>query len=333
MLSDSWRLFVKLTAAGWLLVCVGDKLFAANLAAISAHLGSYDTNGGFSAADNVFMTVTDPSGRETGYDPFLNVWKEEIPGSSSSSETVDDDETGQKGPADFTLYIAEDPTSGEYVYSVYALRDVMCLLELNIDKENGARTHYKFQSYVASGTVSLYNLQYDPAPAAAVPVVTKVVTFDTLRRDILVTFKLNQLGDDKFVKDLGNNIGLAEKLYAVCEKRSADKQKGCEPAVNALRLFVKRLELANKKCDDPAACDEGPLWEEFRKKHGKDRDYDEFFKEHDKEERGKAKDKPKRFVTDEALAIIKGDAEILMAKLAGEKSEGPAPEKKKGDKR
>ena len=120
-----------------------------------------------------------------------------------------------------------------------------------------------------------------------------------------------------FVASLTRNMDLAERLSGLCGKRKAKKDK-CEPAVNVLKLFVKRLELANRKCDNPADCDEEREWSAFRKAHGGDNDYKDFFRDWDKDEWHKQKKGSKRFVSDGALKIISEDAGWLIKSLGGE---------------
>ncbi|MBI5743261.1 MAG: hypothetical protein HY952_01805 [Elusimicrobia bacterium] len=145
----------------------------------------------------------------------------------------------------------------------------------------------------------------------------KTVVFNTLRNDVLVARQLNQLGDDKFVGSLTKNIELAEKLAGVCEKHKTSKTKGCKPAANVLKLFVKRLELASRKCDKPDACDEEREWSTFRKEHGREDDYKDFFRDWDRDDWHKHKKQCHRVITDEALKIIKDDAGWLIKFLDG----------------
>ncbi|MCG2726689.1 MAG: hypothetical protein L6420_10670, partial [Elusimicrobia bacterium] len=162
-------------------------------------------------------------------------------------------------------------------------------------------------------------------PGAPAPTIIKEVTFQLLRDDVLVAQKLNQIGDDKFVDSLIKQIILAEKLAEKCDKpKGHDKSKGhdtkdkvCKPAIAVLKLFIKRLEIANRKCDKPQDCDEEPAWLAFRKEYGKDKDFKDFFKKWDKDKWHKWKNKCKRFITDEALNIIRDDAEILIQDLGG----------------
>ena len=172
------------------------------------------------------------------------------------------------------------------------------------------------KDYISSGTISLYSLQFDPAPGAPAPVIIKTITFVNLRGDVTVARQLNQLGDDRFASSLIKNIDLAEKLSGVCNKRKAKKDK-CEPAIAVLELFIKRLELANRKCDNPADCDEERELAAFRKEHGRDADYHDFFRDLDRDDWHKHKKSSKRFATDEALKIISEDAGWLIKSLGG----------------
>ena len=294
--------------------------------------GSSNANGSYSLETKVQLVVRDPLGRKIGLDPTAGIQFNDVPGTNYSVESIGDIESGSPGPESIMLSIMR-AMKGEYQIKVFCLDDTKYSLTVRTQKSEGLKEGVQaFSSYITSGTTNLYEMSYDPDPVVTDLPVKKEVGFSDLSGEVRVGAEFRQLGEGKFEQSLLKTVTLAEKLSAVCEKREADAHKGCEPAVNVLRLFVKRLELANKKCDDPAVCDEGPLWEEFRNKHGKDRDYDEFFKEHDKEGRGNAKDKPKRFVTDEALAIIKGDAEILMGNLAGEKPGDRKQNKDKPDK-
>ncbi|NLI10040.1 MAG: hypothetical protein GX447_04730 [Elusimicrobia bacterium] len=104
---------------------------------------------------------------------------------------------------------------------------------------------------------------------------------------------------------------MAEKIYDKCEKtdkKDGDKNKKCyRPVISVLRMFVKRLEITNKKCDKTAACDEEKEWNNFHDKYGKDKDLKEFFSEWEKDEWHKYKKSCKRFVSEEALDIVSSD--------------------------
>jgi hypothetical protein len=142
-----------------------------------------------------------------------------------------------------------------------------------------------------------------------------------------VAQSLKQIGDDKFVASLNRVVNLAGRLADKCNKHDKHR-KSCAPAVAVLKLFVMRLETANRRCDskNPGGCDEDRDWDDFGKEHRKDHDYDDFFREWDRDDWHKHKKTCKRFVTDEALKIIKEDAQWLIKSLGGE------IDKKHGDK-
>ena len=140
---------------------------------------------------------------------------------------------------------------------------------------------YQFKAFISSGTTMEYKIYVDPIPGAPAPVISKEVTFDVLRGDVNVAYKLNQLSDKKFKNELIKIIDRAEKLSIKCDKKKK-KDEDCgnkKAAVNQLNSFIKRMEQALKK---------------------------------------DAKDKKKKkFITDEAFNIIKSDAEILIKDLGG----------------
>jgi len=156
------------------------------------------------------------------------------------------------------------------------------------------------------------------------------VTFDTLRQDFTVAQKLNQIGDDKFVNSLIRMINIAEKLTEKCKKyEDKNKHKRCTPAIAVLKMFIKRLEIVNKICDNPNECkskckkkedcDEDFEFNNFRKENIKDNELKDFFEEWDKDEWHKHKKMCKRFVTDEALKIISEDIDWLIKSIDVEK--------------
>ena len=295
------------------------------------------------------ILIVDAQGRRTGFlreapldgDTLLNK-VEEIPVSMYIRQGLDapSDEdpvvVDPRGGASYRVLTISDATSGYYNLKLIGVNNGGYQLEGTFQKTDGDITHLNnFNGFVLQGETTTISINYDPAPGAPAPVMTKTVTFDTLRNDVSAARQLNQLGDDKFVRGLIKNIDLAEKLAAVCDKRKREKDKPCEPAANVLKLFVKRLELANHKCDvrNPAPCDEEREWTAFRREHGKDHDYDDFFRDWSRDDWHKDKKTCKRFVSDDALKIISGDAGWLIKSLGGEmdkRHDEPRGDDKKG---
>ncbi len=261
------------------------------------------------------ILVTDPLGRKSGFVADGKIVLD-IPGSNYVAESVDDYSGANKGN-ESVVFLVNDPIAGQYNFVVVGLANTKYSFQIHAEDSDGKEviSYADIHSgIISSGMTQQYVLNYTPA-SGGVSSVGKTINFAGLRNDVTIAEKLNELGAEKFVKSLVKNIDLSEKLYAVCDKRKTPKAKGCEPAVDVLRLFVKRLELANRKCDSAGGCDEGPELAAFEKAHRGDRDYDDFFRAWDKDDWHKSKKTSKRFVTDEALSIIRGDAEVLIKTL------------------
>ena len=277
----------------------------------------------------VHFIVTDSLGRRTGFKSFFTTARgtlriksyREIPNSSYGVDQV-----GSLDPS----IIPDEPESAVLDFFPPIVKDTYTIQFIGIDDckysagmslhdlgGNNAGESIVYTAYITSGATQQYAIYLDPTPGASVPVITKTVTFNALRNDISVAQKLNQLGDDKFANSLVRNIDLAEKLSTLCDKRKSKKDK-CEPAIAVLGLFVKRLELANRKCDNPADCDEEREWATFRKEHSKNDDFKDFFRDWDSDDWNKNKKTSKRFITDEALKIITEDAQWLLKSLVAE---------------
>ncbi|HNT96954.1 MAG TPA: hypothetical protein PKK31_01650 [Elusimicrobiales bacterium] len=270
--------------------------------------------------------VTDPQGRRTGYDataPFNETLLinevHEIPGSNYMIEGIADNTGEGIDEASYRELYIHTPLPGNYTIQIVGKRIGAYRLFADFHKSDLTMQPYEIFGFSVTGQSSVLSAEYDPAPDALPIVIIKTTTFDSLRNDVVVARQLNQLGDEKFARSLIVNIDLAEKLARVCDKRKGKKDKPCQPAIAVLKLFIKRLELANRKCDDSADCDEEREWTVFRKERGKDDDFKDFWREWDRDDWHKHKKKCRRFVTDEALKIIKEDAGWLIKSL-GEKS-------------
>ncbi|HPO95678.1 MAG TPA: hypothetical protein PLD81_06665 [Elusimicrobiales bacterium] len=194
-----------------------------------------------------------------------------------------------------------------------------------------------YNGYISSNTSQIYNIYLDPTPGAPPPVLTKVVTFQTLKEDIEVAYKLNQIGDEKFKDSLIRMLNIAEKYYNKCQvlnnksndKKDIDKRKLCyRPVVATVRMIMKRLEVINNLCDNKTECkakckvkpecDEYEVFKGFDNKYRKDAEFKDFFSEWDKDEYHKHKKTCKRYITDEALEIITTDINWLIKSFGEE---------------
>jgi hypothetical protein len=280
------------------------------------------------------MLITDSQGRRTGYSsgaPFnkaeqLNMFNE-IPegmyvqegiGSASNENPHAADDSGL---SNFRRLLMQEADQGDYTLQIIGRKTGEYSLNGTIEKNNGTLQFLEeSQGFIVQGQTTTVIINYDPTPGTPALIITKAVTFDALHNDISVAKQLNQLGDDNFVRSLAKNIYLAEKLSAMCDKLRHGKGRSCQPAIAVLNMLVKRLETANRKCDskDSRLCDEENDWNDFGKSYRKDHDYDDFFREWDRDDWHKDKKTCKRFVTDEALKIISEDVQWLIKSLGGE---------------
>jgi len=305
------------------------------------HFNVFARTGGDMGKIYMHFIVIDPLGRRTGYFPENGVYPgplavanlNEMPNSSYSTECISDEETGESGTGESIQFYSQPIVVGTYTITFFTFTDTNYTLRFDLFKSYDNLVPVETEGYISSGTTFNYTVFIDPTPGAPAPTITKVVTFQTLRDDLNVAYKLNQIGDDKFVKSLLSMINISEKLSNRCgaidnkikDKKDGEKKikKQCyKPVVVILRMFVKRLEIANKLCDlpkdckskckKPADCDEENEWAIFSKKHIKDKDYKEFFEEWEKYECHKDKKMCKRFVTDNSLGIISDDVNWLI---------------------
>lgn len=311
-----------------LLFVLSNQLQANDMSYLSISAGTGDT------PTKVHFIVTDSLGRKTGFKSFghdedgficVNTYQE-IPNSGYNTEA-----TGSLDPS----VVPDEPESASFgidtlirdTYTITAVGfgNTKYFLDMTLSDAVGKISTILNSGYMTAGATQQYSIYLNPTPGAPAPVITKIVTFDTLRQDLIVAQKLNQIGDDKFVGSLTRMVNLAERLADRCEKHGKHgKDKGCKPAIAVLKIFIKRLEIANRKCDsrNSQQCDEDKDWNDFEKEHRKDHDYDEFFRDWDRDDWHKNKKTCKRFVTDESLKIINEDANWLIKSLGGETDKG-----------
>lgn len=262
--------------------------------------------------------ITDPRGIKAGHLEDGSSTVTNL-GGGYGIDRIDDDETpGSLGTAKMEINVWPVRV-GTYTVTFYGLSDTNYRMATDYNLNDGTRSRPQITEYtgfISSGAVRTYSMVV--ANPNQPPVLVKGVTFQVLRQDIQTAFQLNQLGDDKFVNSLTRMVNLAEKLSGKCDKHGKDKK--CSPAIAVLNMVIKRLETANRKCDNenPVACDEEKDWNDFGKAYRKDHDYDDFFREWDRDDWHKWKKKCKRFVSDEAFKIITEDTQWLIKSLGGE---------------
>jgi len=290
----------------------------------------------------VHFIIEDPFHRRSGYNPFISSFTifptisniNEIPGATySTNRLASEDESGNIELDNESIEFTLSPVlKGTYTLIMFGIENTKYIYEVNLyDFNHNLFEPYFLGSYISTTSISESKFYLDPTPGAPPPVLTKIVTFQTLKEDIEVAYKLNQIGDEKFKDSLIRMLNIAEKYYNKCQvlnnksndKKDIDKRKLCyRPVVATVRMMMKRLEVINKLCDNPKECkprcktkpecDEDEVFKGFDNKYRKDAEFKDFFSEWDKDEYHKHKKTCKRYITDEALEIITTDINWLI---------------------
>jgi len=288
------------------------QVLAADHSSLRINLSASD--GGESKA---LLLITDQNGRRIGGIKGLTEFAEIAGGSCGIDALDNDEEEGEASPESIECEILHGLLNGTYLITLSGRESVKYYLHVSGSNINWTpiSNEARVYGYIVAGATLTYSVAYDPMSTQGISRITKSVSASSLAQDIKTAASLSQIGDDKFIASLLKQVDLAAMLISSCNKHKAIRSNGYKSASDVLRLFVKRLELANRKCDNAGGCDEGPELAAFEKAHRVDRDYDEFFRAWGKDDWHKWKKTAKRFVTDEALGIIHSDAEVLIKTL------------------
>jgi|CXWL01.1.fsa_nt_gi hypothetical protein len=227
------------------------------------------------------LVITDPQGRRAGKNVITNAQFHEIPGESFGFESIGNDETGALASNETMALEVHGPVPGRYSLTVYSSTAALVFLDVSADDLNGGSVSFNNKPiheeglFVSVGQTQSFALDYTPA-AGAGGVICKEVTFAQLRLSLQTVFHLGEIGDAKFVAKL-------DKILAEGEK-SLSKKNGKDEAVEKLRAVITELERSGTAGKD---------------KHSK----------------SKQQKEDKRFVTEQALASLRGDALALIAQF------------------
>ena len=227
--------------------------FATDFSSLYINLYTYDLDGAFSTITNAHFMIIDPLNRMTGQNPFTNEIKGEIPNSGYSIESLGELKEGGDSaigedilpaPKVVSFEMGSIEAIGIYNIQIFGVHETKYSLEIKVNDRTHRLTSLSFDGYLSSGGVRSINISLDPTHGAPAPVITKIVTFQTLRDDFNVAQKLNQIGDDKFVNSLIRMVNIAEKLYNRCEKikdkgKDDKHKKLCYRPVIAILKLIK----------------------------------------------------------------------------------------------
>lgn len=110
------------------------------------------------------LILIDPQGRRTGHDPRIDQMFRGIPGSSYTTEGIDDDVTGAPGPETLIIYVG-GAMSGEYTLHVVGIADAAYHLELRgVDRELNPSTERFLDIDIEADSDHRYVIQYSTEP-------------------------------------------------------------------------------------------------------------------------------------------------------------------------
>ena len=114
--------------------------------------------------------LTDPSGRKAGIDPASGRQLKEIPNSYYEREGLDDDETGEPGPASAILDVV-GPAEGDYILRVTGTEDGSYDMEaMTYDADHGSSYYPFLKVPIKKGKTHIYAFTYRQYPGGQIPI-------------------------------------------------------------------------------------------------------------------------------------------------------------------
>jgi len=163
----------------------------------------------------VTFLVTDPNGNQTGFDPSSNTTVEAIPNSSYGIQQGLIDDTGINPPQpDILYYGQENPAEGTYEIKVTGTGSGEYTLDFaestgpgnsSLQTVEGTASIGKTDTYIITNSSDSNNQQ----------VISKDVTFDTLRADLLSLYQRDLIDNKGIYTSLKAEVDIAEKANMV----------------------------------------------------------------------------------------------------------------------
>ncbi|MBI3580253.1 MAG: hypothetical protein HY089_12690, partial [Ignavibacteriales bacterium] len=182
------------------------------------HVEGYAQIRGFTVYANGYlrMLIVDPQGRKVGYEPSSGNYFTEIPdvgigaagiGIIDSAGDAQED-SYEKNPIDAMINDAQD---GRYQIIIFGQKPVFFDLNIISDHSGSTRANNIGDGGVIdSGMVFTFEFTYNFNNRGA-SVILKKVESRELRQDIVASYKLKELGGEKFFKELSKDLDKVEK--------------------------------------------------------------------------------------------------------------------------
>jgi len=177
--------------------------------------------------------LTDPAGNRTGLDPTTGVQFNQIPGSSYSADSIQDDldpSSGDTTPEVKNLEIVT-PLSGTYNLEVFGTGVGAYAIDFVAEDSNGDPHVETVSGNTLLGATAQFTIIYSTVPGSPV-VVKHIVTFDGLVTDLNLARTLGLIDND----------GIANSLLSKLQAAKAAMARGdAATASNILRAFVDEV--------------------------------------------------------------------------------------------
>ena len=248
------------------------------------------------AEGNAELLVTDPFGKRTGFDPASRSDVREIGASNYFREGLRDEQDRAAPDAFNHSFESFQPAVGIYSVLVTGLGLGVYNLSIYVRSRDGSSPpSIEIQGVAGLGSSDSYRINFSPVPNESTSGM-KHVSFDVLRSELLLEQKLSQIGDNQFVRRLDK---------VLVEGRKALDEGDTKQAVDELRKFLNHLERVAKIKETGN--------ESSERKEGEDEGRQQQEDEHDQ---------TKRFVTVQALNLLRLDAQTLIADIGPVKRMG-----------
>jgi len=169
------------------------------------------------------FVVTDPRGQREGRTSDSAPYIGEQSGASYDIESLT---MGNSGTAvKCVSYTKNFMSYGVYTLTIYGLKTTTYSYNVttkDLELNNNSPVPDASLDVLPAGKTSTYNIQYDPTSGGEKTSIEKVVTYDTLRQDLLAAKELKGGKSGELINQLTQKINSTEKLPPPGQKKSLE---------------------------------------------------------------------------------------------------------------